>query len=328
MEVGLKIRGIYATALTKFFIKRNMAIVSPSIAIKGRFRDYEKFRDYKIDSPESAPVEISDLEDQQGILLKGEPDQRDFVVKLIREKFFDVICHERRRGHFDCIEIEFPYPAKSALDELRNSVVPTVPDHHRLRMIASEYVDMMEKIQLTNHPEKREMVGMDLEKRLIWGQFKKGKGVAIEHVKLDGKIISLAEGEIIEIKPREKKLVLQRKIRGGGKYDGLNLPIESGDYALTEPKEGEWFYRHVYYRQDGSLIGEYYNINTPIEFYPEKIRYHDLEIDVIKWPDGRIKITDTEELHQFRKSNCVSRELVDRATMVAQEIKMRLEFSL
>jgi len=30
MEIGLKIRGIYATALTKFFLDHNLAIVQPS----------------------------------------------------------------------------------------------------------------------------------------------------------------------------------------------------------------------------------------------------------------------------------------------------------
>lgn len=51
------------------------------------------------------------------------------------------------------------------LDELRNKVTPTVPDHHRLRIIASDYVDLMERI---------------------------------EHVKLNGQTIHLSEAEIIE----------------------------------------------------------------------------------------------------------------------------------
>lgn len=322
MEIGLKIRGIYATALTKFFIEHNLTIVSPSRVVKERFKDYKKFQDHKIDFPHI--VEITDLEDKQGILLRGEPVQRDFVLKLFRERFFDLICRMRSYGQFDFIEVEFPYLAKSALDELRSTVVPTVPNHHRLKIIASEYVDLMEKVQLTHHPEKRETVGKDLEKRLIWGQLEKGKEVAIEHVKLDGKVISLTEGEIIEINPVEKRLILQRRFKGGGEYDGLDLPIRDGDYAITELREGEWFYRHIYYRQDSSLIGEYYNINTPIEFYPDKIRYHDIEVDVVRWPDGRVKIIDTKKIDRFLESHCISKELADRAIMIAEEIKTKL----
>jgi len=138
--VGVKIRGIYTTALTRLFVDHNLAIVLPSKQIKERFRGYKKF-----DSPEPVDVEIRDLDDQQGILLRGEPNQLNSVLRLIMENFFDAICRERKYGDVDFVEIEFPYLAKSALDELRNRVMPTIPNHHRLRIIASEYVDLIEK---------------------------------------------------------------------------------------------------------------------------------------------------------------------------------------
>lgn len=318
--MGIKVRGIYATALTESFVSHHLAIVLPSGPIKERFRDYKK-----IDSPEPISVEIRDLEDQQGILLRGESGQLNLVVKLIRENFFDVIVRERKYQEISFIEIEFPYLAKSALDQLRNKVIPTVPNHHRLRIIASEYVDLMEKKQLTGHPEKREMVGKNLEKRLIWDKFEKGKEIAIEHVKLSGKVISLSEGQIIEFNPEERKLILQRtKYKGRDKYDGLNLPKEAGDYAITEVKEGDWFYKHTYFHQDGRLVGEYYNINTPIEFYPDKIRYIDLEIDVMRWPDGRVEIIEKEMLDQQLKLGYLSEELAERAKKAAEELKEKL----
>ncbi len=65
--MGVKIRGIYTTALTRLCVDHNLAIVLPSKQAKERFRDYKK-----IDSPEPVSVEIRDLEDQQGILLRGE----------------------------------------------------------------------------------------------------------------------------------------------------------------------------------------------------------------------------------------------------------------
>jgi len=319
-EIGLKIRGIYATALTRFFVSHNLAIVLPSKQIKERFRNYEK-----IDSPEPIGVEIQDVEDKQGILLKGEPNQLNFVVDLIRQNFFDVICRERRYGGFEFVEIEFPYLAKSKLDDLRNKVIPTVPNHHRLRIIAPEYVDLMEKRQLTNHPEKREEVGKALKKRLIWDRFEKGKEIAIEHAKLDGRVISLSEGEIIEFKPEGEKLSLQRtRYKGRNKYDGLNLPKEAGDYAMTEVKDGDWLCKHTYYHRDGEVVGEYYNISTPVELYPDKIRYVDLEIDVVRWPDGRTEIIEEELLDQKLKLGYVSEELTEKAKELARELKAEL----
>lgn len=320
MEIALKIRGIYTTALTKFFLDHNLAIVQPSKTIKERFHNYKN-----IDSCKPIAVEIRDVEDKQGILLKGQAVKLNFVVGLIRENFFDVLCWERIYGEFDFTEIEFPYLAKSALDELRNRVVPTVPNHHRLRIIASEYVDLMEKMQLARYPEKREATGKALEKRLIWDRFEKGKVVGIDHVKLDGKVISLSEGEIVEMSPEKRELTLKRaKYKGRDKYDGLNLPKEAGDYALTEVREGDWFYKHTYYHSDGEIVGEYYNINTPVEFYPDKIRYVDLEIDVVKWTDGKVEIIEEELLNQKLKLDCLSEDLAKKAERVAEELKEKL----
>jgi len=149
--------------------------------------------------------------------------------------------------------------------------------------------------------------------------------MAIEHIKLDGKVIPLSEGEIIKCKPIERKLLLQRrKYKGRNIYDGLNLPKEAGDYAMTEIREGDWFYKHTYYHQDGRLIGEYYNINTPIEFYPNKIRYIDMEMDVVKWPDGRVEIIEEKLLNRQLELGYLSHELANGTKKIAKELKEKL----
>ncbi len=317
MAITLKIRGIYSTALTKFFIDNGLTIVSPSKAIVERFRNYKKF---EIQKP--IGVEIKDIDGGQRIFLIGEPDQLDVVVELIKEAFFDVICRKGGDAQLGATEVEFPYLAKSDLDDLRNRVIPTVFNHHRLRIIDSEYVDSVEKKELLNHPEKRKIVSQNLEKRLIWETYKKGKKISIEHVKLNGRVISLSEGKIIEINPEERKLTLKRtKFTGRTKYDGLNLPKKNGDYAITEVKEGDWFYGHTYFRYDGQLIGKYYNINTLVEFYPDKIRYVDLEIDVVKWPDGKVEIIDEEILNRQFESGYLSEALKQKAKKTAHELK-------
>ena len=179
MEVALKIRGIYATALTKFFVEKGLTIVSPSQEILKRF---DKSR--RINSFKPMEVEIGDLEGGHGILLIGQPEPLDYVLQLIREAFVDAICRKRESGEQHAIaEVEFPYLAKCALDELRSSVLPTLFNHHRLRIIAPEYVDLMEKKELSYHPEKREMISRNLEKRLIWDKNKAGKEMGMNNVK-------------------------------------------------------------------------------------------------------------------------------------------------
>jgi protein associated with RNAse G/E len=322
MDIHLKIRGIYTTALTRFFLDKGLTIVSPSEVIQARFGNSKGIA---LNRP--MDVSIDDLDSAQGILLEGHPGSLDVVLQLIRVAFTDAISRKRATDAIHAIgEVEFPYLAKSQLDALRGRVAPTLFNHHRLRIIASEYVDLIEKRDLAYDPEKRETVSQDVEKRLIWDAYRVGKELQIDHVKLDGRVISLSEGEILHVDPREKRLTLKRKrFKGRGKYDGLNIRKEAGDYAITQVTEADWFYTHNYFRRDGQLIGTYHNINTLVEFYPDRLRYVDLEIDVVCWPDGKIRIIDKEGLDRHWQAGYLSKALKERAETTANAVKAAAE---
>jgi protein associated with RNAse G/E len=318
MDIHLKIRGIYTTAMTRFFLDKGLTIVSPSQVIQSRFKE-----NAKIDPDRPMDVSIDDLDNGQGILLEGYPEPLDTVIQLMTVTFQDAICRKRAiDAHHAVIEVEFPYLSKSHLDQLRGRVVPTLSNHHRLRIIASEYVDRVEKEKLVRRPEKRETLSQDVEERLIWEAYSVGKELQIDHVKLDGRVISLSEGELLQMDPGEKRLLLKRtRFKGRGKYDGLNIQKEAGDYAITQVKQGDWFYMHNYFRRDGQLIGTYYNINTLVEFYPDRLRYVDLEIDVVCWPDGKIQIIDKEGLNRHWQVGYLSKALKEKAESTANEVK-------
>ena len=144
-----------------------MKVVSPSDTIIRRFGKAKG-----LVLVESHDVEIVDSDDMEGIRIQGESASVDAVTTALRERFFDAICRNKRVGS---AELEFPFAAKTALDELRNRVLPTVPRHHHLRIIASDYVNLLEEKTLTGHPEKRESVGRSMEKSLVWDRFRKGK---------------------------------------------------------------------------------------------------------------------------------------------------------
>jgi protein associated with RNAse G/E len=63
----------------------------------------------------------------------------------------------------------------------------------------------------------------------------------------------------------------------------------------------------------GEFIGRYVNINTPVEFYPDRIRYIDLEVDVAVWPDGSVQCLDQEELDTLHEAGLMSSRLLLRA---------------
>jgi hypothetical protein len=116
---------------------------------------------------------------------------------------------------------------------------------------------------------------------------KVGAPLAIEHVKLDGRVQILGQGRVTRLSPAEELVELEREIKSPGLYDGLGVAKEPGDRAVTEFVPGRWWYKTRYLSPSGELKGEYYNINTPIEIYPDRIRYVDLELDLVRLPEAR-----------------------------------------
>jgi len=314
----LTIRGIYATALTRFFLDRGFKVALPSEPITDRFTASPAF-----DVFEGPDARILNLESKQGILVLGEEEVLEELLAQVREGFIDAVTRMRAK---DVLEIEFPLLSKSRLDEIRGTVLPTLPLHHRLKIIASDQVDSVERKTLAQHPELRESLGRNMERELIWNGYETGRQIAIEHVKPEGRVLYLSEGEVVQADFMLKKLVLKRSgFKGRDKYDGLGIPKHGGDYAVSELREGDWHYRHTYFRAQGEIIGSYYNINTPVEFYPDRIRYLDLEIDVVQFPNRRVEILDETELRRRFEQGYISGALREKAIGEASRLCARLQ---
>jgi len=319
MSPALKIRGIYATALNRFFLDHGVGVVFPSRPIADRFEERSFAQGT---TPE---VEVEDSDTGHGVRLTGPAGYLKEIIQLFQGEFFDVVVRwPENIGIAQSVEVEFPYLAKCALDEWRNRVAPTLFHHHRLKLIASDFVDLVEQKDLSPHRERRKSISRNLEAKLIWDVYSHDQEIAIEHVKLDGRTIFLSEGRIRGIQRHERRLVLERKnFKGRSTYDGLEVPKSPGDYAVTEVVAGRWHYQHSYYSRNGQPIGQYANINTPVECYPESIRYVDLEVDVVRWPDDRTKIIDQGTLESRFREGYITKALRDTAMTQARELLAR-----
>lgn len=328
----VKIRGIYTTALSGMLKEEGFPIVRPSKVTAERFglrRDFQ-----------TEDVEIRDKGDQQGVVVRGDKEKVEQVLEAIRKNLPHVMTRNKALLEFKKalergesfrllyspeIELEFPAEAKQELDNWRAKFAPTLSDHHFLRILNSARVDEAEW-ELSQSPEKKAEIEEELKRRLIFDRYQEGKMLFVQHVKPDGEIVFLSEGKVEKFDQEQKFLLLRRwHYKGRGRYDGLNLPKEEGDYALTEAKEGSWVLKHSYFNRKGILKGEFYNVNTPIEFYPDFIRYVDLEVDVVRWPDGRVKLTDETDLREAVASGYIGEELKEEAMKLAWELKSRLQ---
>jgi hypothetical protein len=312
----VKIRGIYTTALTKLLIESRCSIVYPSREVLSRFG-------VKGSGSPTTDVAITDRPDGQGVILEGDPERAVQVMEALRTVLLDVVFRRLTPPeNKDTVtyDVEFPYLSKVSLDRIRGEVVPTLDGHHRFRIICSEYVDLIER-EMEKYPFKMAKMEEAVRERLILDALEEGKVLRIEHVKPEGNVIQLRGGGITSLSADKREMLIRRDL-SGGRYDGLGLIIEEGDYAITHVKEGDWLVKHSYYSAEGGLRGEYWNINTPVEFYPDRIRYIDLHVDVVLRRGGSPEIIDRDQLDRLADEGSVNEELARKALRIAEALAL------
>jgi predicted RNA-binding protein associated with RNAse of E/G family len=93
-------------------------------------------------------------------------------------------------------------------------------------------------------------------------------------------------------------------------------------------EEGAWHFKHTYYDRNNDEKGEYFNICTPIEIFPTKIRYIDLEVDVVRFPDGESRIIDEEHLRKRVEEGIFPEKIASLAMREADMILTSYESEL
>jgi Protein of unknown function (DUF402) len=296
-RASVRLRGIYTTALTALLLEQGYTIVDASPAIQERFGIPHR------GAPEE--VNIFDRRNRQGVVVEGEHSSVRAVVRSLQKALPQALFSPASReawgtgegedSHADLPRAlpvrrlaEFPATVKAQLDRRRSPWVPTIPGHHALKTIDPAAVDEAEA-ELMQDPRQGEILARKLRQDLVYRHFQSGAEILVRHIKARQSPIVL-RGHIKSC--QSGLLVLVRHFQGGGVYDGLGLPIETGDWGTIILREGEWVTVRQYFRRQGTLVGELYNIGTPVEFYPDHLRYVDLELDVVRLPDGTSRLED------------------------------------
>ncbi len=309
----VKIRGIYSTALTKLAIDSRFQIADPSEKIRQRFHK-------ELPADGKYEILIKDREDLQGVEISGEADHVCELIIHMQESLVDAIIVSflptDDNEPLVSANLELPGGAKEKLDRIRSVVVPTLKNHHRLKIVSPDLLEAAEA-EFAGRPEHR----VELEKRLfreaILDPLIKGGQVKLEHIRPSGKAMRPRLGVLQSVS--ENRIVFKREF-SKGRYDGLNLPIRKGDFCLTEIKEGEWYVRHSYFSKERLHIGEYFNINTPTEIYPYGARYVDLEVDVIQRVGESAFAIDQDKFEVLIRKGCVGRDLHNKVLLVSEQL--------
>ncbi|RBI58870.1 RNA-binding protein [halophilic archaeon] len=214
----------------------------------------------------------------------------------------------------------FGRESRFELDAARRAVTTTMAGHHRVKAAAESASTAVDFVEDLCDPGESFPTGPVLR------QFgpAEGETVRIRHGKPDGRCFSLGRGEVTELAPAEGKLTVRRRMSAGGDYDALGVPREDGDVAVTKLREGRWWYPTVYRDEDGDVKGTYVNVCTPVEVFPSSVRYVDLHVDVVKFPDGRVERVDDDELDDAVRAGHVPEALAEKARAVAASVTSAL----
>ncbi|MCG1001982.1 MULTISPECIES: DUF402 domain-containing protein [Halobacterium] len=211
----------------------------------------------------------------------------------------------------------FGRDSRFALDAARREVTETMDGHHRVKAgseAASGAVDFAEALGASTD-------GFPFG--AVTDQFGPTEGdlVAIEHGKPDGRLITIGRGEVTDRDRDAGRVTVRREMTAGGVYDELDVPREDGDVATTRFTEGNWWYPTVYESEDGDVKGTYLNVSTPVEVFPDAVRYVDLHVDVVKHADGTVEVVDEDELRECVDAGLVGEDLSEKALSVAERVR-------
>ncbi|SDX89427.1 DUF402 domain-containing protein [Halopenitus persicus] len=247
----------------------------------------------------------------------------------------------------------FGRESRFALDDRRRAVTTTMPGHHRVKAGsdgASAGVDFVEAFcspetlasgpvsdgdsgaaetdgdEDTGEDEDTGGDDVDFPFGVVTETFGPlvGDRVRIAHGKPAGHLVVLGDGEVTDRDADAGQITVERAMTAGGTYDALEVPRESGDVATTTFTEGRWWYPTTYRDDAGDLKGTYLNVCTPVEVFPETVRYVDLHVDVIKHADGTVERVDDDELDAAVAAGTVPEPLAERARSVAASIENAL----
>ncbi len=301
-QASVEVRGVYTTALTALLLGAVFAIARPSPTIRARFG--------LPDHPGPGQARVDDLPDHEGVIIQGREETVRRVVQVLRRKLPFAVFWRGDSGYVAF----FPLPVKQYFDGLRSRYAPTIPGYYRLRTLGvqpPEVADLAEGARLFRK----------LEGELVWSRLEPGREFTIFHLKGGGRVIRL-RGTVD--RASEGRVVVRRRFRPGRLFDSLDEPILPGDWGLVVLPAGEWWARRLYYRQDGTFVGEVVNLNTPVEVFPDRAVYVDLELDIVQQPDGTVRIVDADDLEAAVRRGLLSLALLQRAYEEAYAVTFKL----
>ncbi|MEX2683528.1 MAG: DUF402 domain-containing protein [Candidatus Sigynarchaeota archaeon] len=240
------------------------------------------------------------------------------------------------------LDVIFSKQSLDYLDGVRGQKTRTIPGHHYWRIVttrignADYLLDFVENLLVQNVIDEKSIAkAFTTFTHEHFPLPQKGDIVSIMHYKPNGDMFKLKPGRVVDafyssgnvpgMDDLCVSLVLEREFNPQpwhtSFYDGLEgIDIKPGDHSTCYVKENFPVLTNKYFRADGTFLGCYYNISTPVQVFPGELQYLDLEIDVVENQAGERKVIDKDKLDVAVEEGYISRALADKAKDIADLI--------
>ena len=140
--------------------------------------------------------------------------------------------------------------------------------------------------------------------------------------KYDGRVRKIWKGGVLS--QSDDSLVLVAKFEETVEHNDLGC-IKSGTISFEHFWFDRWYNIFRFHKPDGELLAHYCNVAMPAVLEDDVLSYVDLDIDVIKWPDGRVDVLDRDDFEENTLKFGYTPNVIERAEQSLAELLALIE---
>lgn len=123
------------------------------------------------------------------------------------------------------------------------------------------------------------------------------------------------KGRVVSINENEIQIEAFFDIQ---KMEIAGILVNYGDRFLETYYTNRWYNIYeIYAREDGSFLGCYCNISTPVEVSKNAVCYKDLALDLVVFPDGGQTVLDKKEFESLQ----ITSQIREKAISALKELQ-------
>jgi protein associated with RNAse G/E len=146
--------------------------------------------------------------------------------------------------------------------------------------------------------------------------------IAVHAKKYDGRVRKTWTGGVVS--ESDELIVLVAKFEASVEHNDLGN-IKAGTISFEHFWLDRWYNIFRFHEPDGALLAYYVNIAMPAELDGEVLSYVDLDIDVIRWPDGRVDVLDRDDFEKNQKKFDYPQDVIDNAEAALSNVLQLIE---